>query len=145
MDNVQNNMCRRMFTIIIALNDINTYSMQSHNLNKKLDIYIYPLSVQTHVPQKEVECLLALWNHLLLVHHPLEEQEGQVQHKLVGVGIRNMSLSCNVQSAIGSEIWLMLTVLEIWSLRRFKVISLKTCAGSTLMELSYVFKQNFTS
>ena len=39
-------------------------------------IYIYPLSVQAHVPVKEVECLLALWNHLLLVHHPLEEQEG---------------------------------------------------------------------
>ena len=38
--------------------------------------YIYPLSVQTHVPVKKVECLLTLWNHLLLVHHPVEEQEG---------------------------------------------------------------------
>ena len=33
MDNVQNKICRRIFTIIIALNDI-----KSHNLNKKLDI-----------------------------------------------------------------------------------------------------------
>ena len=78
MDNVQNNICRRMFTIISALNDMNTYIFSYVFRVKtwiKSWIYIYPLSIQTHFPVKELEYLLAPWNPLLLVHHPLKEQE----------------------------------------------------------------------